>query len=249
MEGRAPSQEPPAREKLWRWQELWVWVSWLLFPRLLLSLCDLVHVKKLNQTKKTTKKPRHHHQNILPVCGIGRIVFISPRLVNLCFGDFSSSHLILLLVVQKERPLCASTSTFGQSGFSLRRKACLWDLSIFPDVREFVWLFSFLYALFFFTSFTLTNSISLLFIKHSHCRSLIFPVSTPSLPSGYQMLLSRSVLETCVSVTTRGCSVRFLPLLSAAREADIAEVLLKQTLFWPHTCLSLLPPCSARRNI
>lgn len=241
MEGRAASQEPPAREKLWRWQELWAGVSWLLFPRFPLSLCDLVHVKQTDNP--TTTK----HFTCL---WKGGVVFISPRLINLCFGGFSTSHLILLLVVQKERPLHASTGTFGQSGFGLWRKACLRDLNIFPDVRESVWLFSFLYALVFFTSFTLTNSMSLLLcIKHSHCRSLIFPVSTPNLPSGYQMLLSRSVPETCVSVTTRGCSERFLPLLSAAREADIAEVLLKQTLFWPHTCLSLLPPCSARRNI
>lgn len=136
-----------------------------------------------------------------------------------------------------------------QSGFSLWRKACLQDLKIFPDEREFVWLFSFLYALVYFTSFTLTNSIvPLLRIQYSCCRSLIFPVSTPNLLSGYQMLLSRSVPEMCVS-TTRGCSERFLPLSASLAAESITEVLLKQTLFWPRTCLSLLPPCSARRNI
>lgn len=119
MEGRAASQEPPAREKLWRWQELWAWVSWLLFPRFPLSLCDLVHLKQTDNP--TTTK----HFTCL---WKGGVVFISPRLISLCFGDFSTSHLILLLVVQKERPLHASTGTFGQSGFSLWRKACLRDL-------------------------------------------------------------------------------------------------------------------------
>lgn len=107
----------------------------------------------------------------------------------------------------------------------------LWDFLVFPDEREFVWLFSFRSALVFFAPFTRINSIiHLLCIKHDCCRSLIFPASTPKIPSGYQVLLSGSVPETCVSVTTRGCSEQLLPLSASLVAESIAQVLPRQTL-------------------
>lgn len=111
--------------------------------------------------------------------GRGGAVFISPKLINLCFGHFSTSHFILLVLVQKERPLHASANTLGQCGFSLWGKTCLRDLKIFSDGREFVWLFSFLVC---------TGFLCFFHLNKFHRSSTTYQVQSLNIPSEYTQL-------------------------------------------------------------